>query len=81
VAGAWQFLLDNLGWLATAVFTASYFARRPEVLRAVQMVGAALWLAYGVVQKAPPVIVANALVLSVAGFTIVRARRAAQSER
>lgn len=66
-------LLGNVGWLATAVFTASYFARRERVLRLLQVAGAALWLVYGVVVEAPPVIVANLLVLAAAvGTTWVR---------
>lgn len=70
-------LVANLGWAATAVFTASYFCRRTEVLRVVQMLGAGMWIGYGVVNNAPPVIVANALVLTVAGATTLRGRRRA----
>ena len=33
--------------LATAVFVGSYFCKRPEVLPRVQMVGALMWVAYG----------------------------------
>ena len=68
-------IVANLGWAATAVFTASYFCRRPEALRLVQMLGAALWFAYGVATDAPPVIVANILVFTVAGVTTVREHR------
>jgi uncharacterized protein with PQ loop repeat len=68
-----------VGWLATAVFVASYLLTRPLALRVVQMLGAALWLLYGVLLGAPPVIVANALVMAAAGWTAVRALR--QSSR
>ena len=68
-------LVANLGWVATAVFTASYFFRRTELLRIVQMLGAGMWIGYGVANNAPPVIVANALVLTVAGVTTLRDRR------
>ena len=33
-----------LGWVATAVFVGSYFFVRPAALRAMQMVGATLWI-------------------------------------
>ncbi len=69
-------LLPSVGWAATAVFTASYFARRAETLRHLQMVGALLWLIYGVAISAPPVIVANALLLGAAAWTARRGRGA-----
>ena len=63
---------DALGWTATAVFVASYFFSRPSLLRAVQMFGAVLWITYGLLIGASPVIVANALVFSAAAWTIFR---------
>lgn len=72
--GLLSLLVANLGWLATAVFTASYFCKRADILRLVQMVGASLWLAYGIAISAPPVIVSNLLVLTVAGVTLARGR-------
>jgi Trk-type K+ transport system membrane component len=65
--------LPSIGWVATAVFTASYFTTRAERLRYLQMLGAALWLVYGIAIGAPPVIVANLLVLGAATWTTVRA--------
>jgi hypothetical protein len=64
--------IELLGWAATAVFVGSYFFSRPSVLRSVQMVGAALWVTYGVLINASPVIVANVLVLSAAAWTAFR---------
>ncbi|MBC7898005.1 MAG: YgjV family protein [Cytophagaceae bacterium] len=63
-----------IGWAATVVFTASYFARRQQVLRRVQMAGALLWLGYGIAIEAPPVVVANVLVLAAAVWTTWRHR-------
>jgi hypothetical protein len=63
---------DTLGWIATAVFVASYFFAKPAALRAVQMVGAVLWIVYGVLIGAIPVIAANVLVFSAAAWTFVR---------
>jgi Bacterial inner membrane protein len=64
-----------IGWAATAVFTASYFCQRPGALRTVQMVGASMWVAYGVVTNAAPVVAANLLVLSAALLTAWRTTR------
>jgi hypothetical protein len=64
--------ITSLGWAATAMFIASYFFVRPAALRASQMLGALLWIIYGVLIGAPPVIVANALVIAAAAWTSVR---------
>jgi Bacterial inner membrane protein len=66
---------DYLGWLATTVFTASYFCTRAEALRRVQMVGSVMWIAYGVLIGASPVIVSNLLVLGAAAWTMTRGER------
>ncbi len=76
MSAALSAFLPSVGWAATAVFTASYFARRADTLRYLQMVGAALWLVYGVVIGAPPVIVANTLLLAAAAWTALRETRA-----
>jgi hypothetical protein len=70
-------LIETLGWVATAVFVGSYFFTRAEVLVRVQMAGAVLWVAYGLLLGATPVVVANVLVLSAAAWKGLRARRAA----
>jgi hypothetical protein len=67
-------MTDYLGWIATAVFVSSYFFRRPSLLRAAQMSGAALWIVYGVLISAIPVVVANGLVFGAAAWTLLRAR-------
>ena len=59
---------DWLGWAATGVFVASYACRRPETLRRVQMAGATMWIVYGVMVQAAPVVVANVLVLGAAAW-------------
>jgi hypothetical protein len=65
---------ETLGWIATAVFVGSYFFARPGILRAVQMSGATLWIVYGFLIGAIPVIAANALVFTAAAWTLVRGR-------
>ena len=68
--------IDWLGWAATAVFVGSYFFTSPARLRAVQMFGALLWITYGVLIRASPVVVANVLVFSAAAWTVLRQRPA-----
>jgi hypothetical protein len=64
--------IQCLGWTATAVFVGSYFFARPSLLRGVQMLGALLWITYGVMINASPVIVANVLVFAAAAWTTFR---------
>jgi hypothetical protein len=61
-----------LGWSATAVFVGSYFFVRPSLLRGAQMCGALLWIIYGLLINATPVVVANILVFAAAAFTASR---------
>lgn len=69
-------LTDTLGWIATLVFVGSYFFSKPAALRACQMLGAALWIAYGILIAAKPVIAANLLVFAAAAWTLIRRKRA-----
>jgi len=62
-------LIDYLGWASTAVFVASYFFTRVQTLRRIQMAGALMWTAYGILLHAAPVIVANVLVFGAAVWT------------
>ena len=59
-------MFEWIGWIATAVFAVSYFFSRPAALRRVQALAALLWIGYGVIIKAPPVIVANMVVAAMA---------------
>jgi hypothetical protein len=68
-------MTDYLGWIATAVFVSSYFFKRPAWLRAAQMAGATLWIVYGVMISAVPVVVANALVFAAAAWTLAGSLR------
>jgi predicted phosphoadenosine phosphosulfate sulfurtransferase len=61
--GAW---VSWIGWIATAAFGASYFAKTPKALRMVQACAALLWIAYGFIIHAMPVVVANAIVAGAA---------------
>jgi hypothetical protein len=66
-------MVDYLGWAATMVFVGSYFCARPDAMRRFQMIGAVMWMAYGVLMHAAPVVVANLLVLCAAAWTTTRA--------
>jgi hypothetical protein len=59
-------MIEWVGWAATVVFAVSYFCRRPAALRRTQAVAALLWIGYGIIIKAPPVIVANLVVAAMA---------------
>lgn len=64
-----------IGWIATTVFAASYFCKHPATLRWVQGTAAALWIGYGVIIHAPPVILANIIVAALAGYSALREDR------
>jgi hypothetical protein len=67
-------IADSVGWMATAVFVASYFFSKPAMLRGLQMVGAALWMIFGLLIASKPVIVSNVLVFAAAAWTLLRHR-------
>jgi hypothetical protein len=66
-------MLDAIGWVATAVFSASYLFRSGAALRRVQALAALLWIAYGVAIASKPVIAANAIVAVAAVASGLRA--------
>ena len=67
-------MLEWIGWLATAVFAASYFCRQPVYLRRLQALAATFWIVYGLVIKAPPVVAANVVVAALALYSSRRGR-------
>jgi hypothetical protein len=66
-------MTEYVGWAATAVFVASYFCKHAQAMRLVQMLGAAMWMTYGVLISATPVIAANVLVFVAAAWATARA--------
>lgn len=62
-------LTDWVGWLATAVFVASYRFRDQRTLRWVQALAAMLWVVYGLARHAMPVVIANLLVAGMAVYS------------
>ena len=65
---------DLFGWCATMVFACSYLFSSAVALRWVQAGAAVLWIAYGVLSHAPPVIAANVIVAVAATVSILRDR-------
>src|SRR6266850_7962794 len=65
-------MLDYIGWVATAIFASSYFCKQPGMLRRIQALAALLWIGYGILIHAPPVIVANLIVAAVALYSSFR---------
>ena len=57
---------DWIGWIATATFASSYLCKQPVALRRVQGLAALLWMSYGFLIHALPVIIANAVVAALA---------------
>src|SRR5580704_10814614 len=64
--------LEWIGWVATAFFASSYFFKQPNALRKVQAGAALLWVIYGLIIHAFPVVVANLVVASVALYSSLR---------
>jgi hypothetical protein len=65
-------VIEYLGWMATAVFVGSYFCVKPSALKRAQMAGALMWVAYGLLIGATPVVAANLLVFGAAAWTVTR---------
>lgn len=65
-------MIEVIGWVATAVFSASYFVRRSRTMLAVQVAAALLWIGYGALTAAAPVVVANVIVAGSAVFALRR---------
>ena len=68
-------MVEYLGWLATAVFVGSYLCKRADALKRVQMVGALMWVVYGLLISATPVVAANLLVFGAAGSALFKSTR------
>ena len=63
---------EAVGWAASAVIAMSFLFTDVVRLRIVQICGAVLWIAYGILIASLPIAVANALVLVVASWTTAR---------
>jgi hypothetical protein len=73
-------MVEYLGWLATAVFVGSYMCKGSDALKRVQMIGALMWVAYGLLIRATPVVAANLLVFTAAGWALFKSARTLDRE-
>lgn len=62
------------GWMATAVFTTSYFVAKTSTLKQIQAAAACLWIVYGVKTGSTPLIVSNLIVVAAVLITSLRNR-------
>jgi hypothetical protein len=62
-------MLDGLGWVATALFASSYFCKTSRAMRRLQASAAVLWIGYGIWTNALPIVVANAIVATLAVYS------------
>jgi hypothetical protein len=68
-------MLESIGWVATAIFSTSYFFRQPAALRRVRAAAACLWIVYGLSIHAFPVVIANMIVAAAALYSMPRQRQ------
>ena len=73
-------MLSWIGWFATAVFSSSYFFKDSGTLRRIQAVAALVWVAYGLLIHAMPVVVANVIVAVTAGYSLFADAGAAKQQ-
>tara|TARA_B100001093_G_scaffold134042_1_gene126659 strand:- start:127 stop:351 length:225 start_codon:yes stop_codon:yes gene_type:complete len=62
--------LDIIGWVASAFVILSFLINDMLRLRFVNLVGASLWLAYGVVDLSSSIIFLNIVIVSIQIFKI-----------
>jgi hypothetical protein len=60
---------DWIGWLATAAFASSYFFKSTRALRYVQALAAGLWIIYGLLLHAYPVVASNLVIAVLAAWS------------
>jgi hypothetical protein len=67
-------MFEWIGWVATAVFAGSYFCKQPAALRRLQALAALMWICYGLIIEAAPVVAANFVVAALAFYSSRRQR-------
>jgi len=71
---------NSIGWVATGVFSTSYFFKGPRALRRVQAIAALIWVGYGFLIGAMPVVAANIIVATAAVYSSFTSARNAKSQ-
>jgi hypothetical protein len=67
-------VFEWIGWVATAIFAGSYFCKQPATLRRLQALAALMWIGYGLIIEAAPVVAANSVVAVLAIYSSRRQR-------
>ena len=67
--------LDIIGWVASAFVILSFLINDMLRLRIVNLIGASLWLAYGVVDLSSSIIFLNIVIVSIQIFKIYHLSR------
>ena len=62
--------LDIVGWAATIFIIISFLINNMLWLRLINMIGAALWLTYGVIDTSYSIIFLNVIIVSIQFFKI-----------
>jgi hypothetical protein len=62
-------MFEWIGWVATAVFAGSYFCKQAATLRRLQALAALMWIGYGLIIEAAPVVAANSVVAALAIYS------------
>ncbi len=62
--------LDIIGWIATALVIFSFMINDMLRLRFVNLIGAAFWLAYGIIDLSSSIIFLNVVIVSIQAFEI-----------
>ena len=57
--------LDIVGWAATIFIIISFLINNMLLLRIINMVGAALWLTYGIIDTSYSIIFLNVIIVSI----------------
>jgi hypothetical protein len=65
-------MLSYVGWVATVLFAGSYLFKEPRSLSIMQAVAALVWIVYGSIIGAGPVIAANVAVATMACYSAWR---------
>jgi|AntRauTorckE6833_2_1112554.scaffolds.fasta_scaffold00024_79 uncharacterized protein with PQ loop repeat len=68
-------MLDFIGWVATILIIISFIFRDIYKLRLFSMIGAFLWIVYGIMANAYPIIILNVVVAIIQVYWLNRIKR------
>jgi uncharacterized protein with PQ loop repeat len=73
-------MLDFIGWVATILIIISFIFRDIYKLRLFSMIGAFLWIVYGIMANAYPIIILNVVVAIIQVYWLNRIKRDKKSD-